>query len=210
MDAATITAIGSVVVSVLTLLFTQYNRMTQKHRDRMNDLKYENYKKETERFEFKRSENSAKVFGELWRVMRTLGAERVYIVQPHPLGNSAFLSIYFEVKDDFASGMKENVQNLPMSKIALFSKALAENLFLYYSDIDSQVEDKMAKSLFIANGCRKVAIKRLNSASDWVGNIFCEFIDETNVSEQEIQKVLHDAAVKIQFILPEFRENPLK
>lgn len=210
MDAATITAIGSFVLSVLVAIFTQYNKVTQKQRDRMNDLKYERYKKETERFEFKRSENTAKVFGELWRVLHTVGADRVYIVQPHPLGNSEFLSIYFEVKRNGISGMKENVNRFPMSEMAVFSKALAENLYLCYTDIDSQVKDKIAKSLFLSNGCHSVAIKRLNSARDWVGNIFCEFTDKMEIPEAEIQKTLHEAAVNIQFILPEFRENPLK
>lgn len=210
MDSATITAIGAVAVSLLTLIINQYNKMTQKQRDRMNDLKYETYKKETERIGFKRSENTAKVFGELWRVLYETKADRVYIVQPHPLGNSEFLSIYFEVKRKGVSGMKENVQHFPMSEMAVFSKALAENLFICFTDIDSQVKDKMAKSLFITNGCHSVAIKRLNSATDWVGNIFCEFTDNMVVSEEKMQKILHDAAVNIQHILPEFRENPLK
>lgn len=210
MDSATITAIGAVVVSVLTLIINQYNKMTQKQRDRMNDLKYENYKKETERLGFKRSENTAKVFGELWRVLYETKADRVYIVQPHPLGNSEFLSIYFEVKRKGMSGMKENVQHLPMSEIAVFSKSLAETLFLCFTDIDHQIKDKVAKSLFVTNGCHSVAIKRLNSARDWVGNIFCEFTDQMPKSEDDIHKILHDAAVNIQYILPEFRENPLK
>lgn len=210
MDSATITAIGAVIVSVVTLVLNQYNKMTQKQRDRMNDLKYESYKKEMERFEFKRSENTAKVFGELWRVLHTLGADRVYIVQPHPLGNSEFLSIYFEVKRNGISGMKENVQHFPMSEMAVFSKSLAEELYMCYTDIDSQVKDKIAKSLFLSNGCHSVAIKRLNSARDWVGNIFCEFTDKMQMPETEIQKTLHEAAVNIQFILPEYRENPLK
>lgn len=210
MDSATITAIGAVIVSVVTLVLNQYNKMTQKQRERMNDLKYESYKKEMERFEFRRSENTAKVFGELWRVLHTLGADRVYIVQPHPLGNSEFLSIYFEVKRNGISGMKENVQHFPMSEMAVFSKSLAENLYLCYTDIDSQVKDKIAKSLFLSNGCHSVAIKRLNSARDWVGNIFCEFTDKMQMPETEIQKTLHEAAVNIQFILPEYRENPLK
>ncbi|WP_418946806.1 hypothetical protein [Phocaeicola plebeius] len=210
MDAEMVTAITAAVVSVGTLIFTQYNKMTQKYRDKMNDMKLERYKQETERLSFKRSENTAKVFGELWKVLYETKADRVYIVQPHPLGNSAFLSIYFEVKRKGVSGMKDNVQRLPMSEMAVFSRGLAENLFLCYTDIDSQVKDKMAKSLFITNGCRAVAIKRLNSASDWVGNIFCEFTDEMEVSEEQAHKVLHDAAVNIQFILPEYRENPYK
>lgn len=207
MDVSTlIAALGPLLV----IIFNQYNKMTQKQRDRMNELKFERYKQETERLGFKRSENTAKVFGELWRVLYETKADRVYIVQPHPLGNSAFLSVYFEVKRKGVSGMKENIQSLPMSEMAVFSRSLAENLFLCFTDIDSQVEDKMAKSLFVTNGCTSVAIKRLNSATDWVGNIFCEFTDEMAVGEEQVRKILHEAAVNIQFILPEFRENPYK
>lgn len=207
MDVSTlIAALGPLLV----IIFNQYNKMTQKQRDRMNELKFERYKQETERLGFKRSENTAKVFGELWRVLYETKADRVYIVQPHPLGNSAFLSVYFEVKRKGVSGMKENIQSLPMSEMAVFSRSLAENLFLCFTDIDSQVKDKMAKSLFVTNGCTSVAIKRLNSATDWVGNIFCEFTDEMAVGEEQVRKILHEAAVNIQFILPEFRENPYK
>ena len=132
------------------------------------------------------------------------------MLKPHPLRIAAIHSIDADAKRYAVAGMKDNVQRLPMSEMAVFSRGLAENLFLCYTDIDSQVKDKMAKSLFITNGCRAVAIKRLNSASDWVGNIFCEFTDEMEVSEEQTHKVLHDAAVNIQFILPEYRENPYK
>lgn len=172
----------------------------------MTDLKVEYFKKEEERKSYHRSENSARVFGELWRVLYETKADRVYIVQPHPLGHVAFLSIQFEVKRKGIAGMRENVQSLPMSEVAVFAKSLAENLFMFYSDIDSQVKDKVAKSLLSTNGCRSVAIKRLNSSQDWVGNIFCEFTDDTGMDGDELHKVLHEAAVNIQYILPEFRE----
>lgn len=210
MDAATITAILSFLLSLITFIITQFIKVTQKHRDRMNDLKYENYKKETERMGFRRSENTAKVFGELWRVLFATKADRVYIVQPHPLGHSEFLSIYFEVKRKGVSGMKENVQSFPMSEMAVFSELLAKELFMCYTDIDTNVKDKQAKALLMTNGCTSVAIKKLSNAKDWVGNIFCEFTDKMEISEEEVHKILHDAAVNIQFILPEFRENPLK
>ena len=55
-----------------------------------------------------------------------------------------------------------------------------------------------------------MAIKRLNSSQDWVGNIFCEFTDETDLNEDELHKVLHEATVNIQYILPEFKENKIE
>lgn len=133
----------------------------------------------------------------------------MYIVQSHPLGHIAFLNALFEVKRKGIAGMRDNVQSLPMSEVAVFSKNLAENLFMFYSEIDTQVQDKGVKSLFATNGCNSVAIKRLNSSQDWIGSIFCEFTDETYLDEKELHKVLQEAAINIQYILPEFKEVKL-
>ena len=196
------------IIATIATIVTDYFAYNQYTRNKMTDLKVEVFKKDMERKAYRRSENTAKVFGELWNVLYRTKADRVYIVQPHPLGHSEFLSVQFEVKRKGVAGMKESIQELPMSEIAVFSKALAENLFLYFSDIDTQVNDKQARSLLSVNGCKSVAIKRLNSATDWVGNIFCDFNDHTEMPEEEIHKVLHEAAVNIQFILPEYKGNP--
>jgi hypothetical protein len=195
------------VVSACGTVIAAYFAYNQYTKNKITDLKVEYFKKEEERRSYKRSENSAKVFGELWRILYELKADRVYIVQPHPLGHVAFLSIQFEVKRKGVSSMLESIQSLPMSEVAAFSKDLAENLFMYYTDIDNEVEDKVAKSLMSVNGCNAVAIKRLNSSTDWVGNIFCEFTDEQHPNEEIVHQVLHEAAINIQYILPEYREQ---
>lgn len=199
--ANVISACGTVVAAYLA-----YNQYTK---NKITDLKVEYFKKEEERKSYKRSENTAKVFGELWRILYELKADRVYIVQPHPLGHVAFLSIQFEVKRKGVSGMLDSIQTLPMSEVANFSKVLAENLFLFYTDIDNEVKDKVAKSLLSVNGCKAVAIKRLNSSADWVGNIFCEFTDRQYPDEETFHHVLHEAAINIQYILPEVRERKI-
>lgn len=199
--ANVISACGTVVAAYLA-----YNQYTK---NKITDLKVEYFKKEEERKSYKRSENTAKVFGELWRILYELKADRVYIVQPHPLGHMAFLSIQFEVKRKGVSGMLDSIQTLPMSEVANFSKVLAENLFLFYTDIDNEVKDKVAKSLLSVNGCKAVAIKRLNSSADWVGNIFCEFTDRQYPDEETIHHVLHEATINIQYILPEVRERKI-
>lgn len=195
-----ISAAGTIVAA-----WFAYNQYT---RNKMTDLKVDVFKREEERRNYKRSENTAKVFGELWRVLYELKADRVYIVQPHPLGHVAFLSVQFEVKRKGIAGMRESLQSLPMSEVASFSKELAENLYTFYDDIDKEVKDKVAKSLLSVNGSAAVAIKRLNSTSDWVGNIFCEFTgDGEHAEKEEIRRVLHEAAVNIQYILPEYKER---
>lgn len=193
---------AAILASILS--YRQYSK------NKMTDLKIEMYKKEEERRSYKRSENSAKVFGELWKVLYELKADRVYIVQPHPLGHASYLSVQFEVKRKLVDGMKESIQSLPMSEVAVFSKQIAENLFMYITDIDKQVSDKVAKSLLSSNGCINVIVKRLNNSTDWVGSIFCEFGNAMPVSEEQARHVLHEAATNIQYILPEYRDNPLK
>ena len=194
------------IISAVGALAASYFAYNQYTKNKITDLKVDYFKREEEKRSFRRSENSAKVFGELWRVLYETKADRVYIVQPHPLGHIAFLSVQFEVKRKGIAGMKENIQSLPMSEVAVFAKKLAENLFMFFSDIDTQVQDKVAKSILATNGCNSVAIKRLNSSQDWVGSIFCEFTDETDLNEEGLHKILHEAAINIQYILPEFRE----
>lgn len=131
----------------------------------------------------------------------------MYIVQPHPLGHIAFLSIQFEVRANGVEGMRMYVQKLEMSEVPLFSKMMTEHIFMYFDDIDEQVEDRVAKSLLSSNGTVAVAVKRMNSSRDWVGSIFCEFLDKPSMSQDDIHKVLHEAALNIQFNLPEYQDN---
>lgn len=189
-------------IGTLAAAYFAYNQYTK---NKLTDLKVEYFKKEEERKSYRRSENSARVFGELWRVLYETKADRVYIVQPHPLGHIAFLSVQFEVKRKGIAGMRENIQSLPMSEVAVFAENLAKNLFMFYSDIDSQVKDKVAQSLLSTNGCNSVAIKRLNSSQDWVGNIFCEFTRPIHVSEDEAREIMHRCAMNIQYLLPEYK-----
>jgi hypothetical protein len=170
-------------------------------------LKIEQYRKEMKRKGFKRSEDTAKVLGALNKVLLGANADRVYIVQPHPLGHIAFLSIQFEVKANGVQGMRYEVQKLEMSDVAKFCERLVNNLWLYFDDIDNQVKDPYAKALLSSNGTKVAAIKRMSTARDWVGSIFCEFIDSPTISEGDLQKLMHEAAVQIQYNLPEFQEE---
>lgn len=194
--ANVISGIGAIVAA-----WFSYNQYT---RNKMTDIKVEQFKKEEERRGYKRSENSAKAFGEIWRVLFETKADRVYIVQPHPLGHASFLSIQFEVKRKGVEGMRGNIQNLPMSEVAAFSKQMVDEVFMYITNIDEQIDDRVTKSIMSSNGCESIIIKRMNNSNDWVGSIFCEYTTHMNISEEEARSILHEAAINIQYILPEF------
>ncbi|WP_373134228.1 hypothetical protein [Barnesiella intestinihominis] len=201
--AAIITAVGTIITTVLSM----YIRSTQKSRDKMTDLKIEAFKNEQDTKNKRRNDSSSIVFGELWNVLYLLKADRVYIVQPHPLGNECMLSIYYEVKRKGVEGIREKIHSLKMSEIAKFSADMSKNLFMYITNIDEQVDDKYAKALLSSCGCNAAIVKRLNDNKyDWVGSIFCEFTHTTGTPEEsEARAVLHDAAVNIQYILPEYK-----
>lgn len=194
---AIISAIGTIIAAWFA--YNQYSK------NKMTDLKIEKYKQAEERKGKRRADNCSLVYGELWNVLHELDADRVYIVQPHPLGNESMLSIYFEVKRKGVEGMKPRIQSMPIADVAKFSSDLVRNLFMYINNIDEQVSDRYAKAIFSSCGCESAIVKRLNdNTHDWVGSIFCEFTRPMTVTEEEAHNIMHDAAINIQYLLPEF------
>ena len=200
--SAIISAIGVIITGCLGL-WVKYNQSTK---DKLTDLKIEQFKKDQEVKSKRRADNSSIVYGELWNILHELDADRVYIVQPHPLGNESLLSIYYEVKRKGVEPMKPHVQNLHISDVAKFCSDLVKNLFMYITNIDEQVPDKYAKAILSSYGCEAAVVKRLNDKShDWVGSIFCEFTRPISVSEDEAREIMHRGAMNIQYLLPEFK-----
>lgn len=196
----------SEIISALGVIAAAWFSYNQYTRNKLTDLKIEQYKREQERSSLRRADHSGVVFGELWNILHTLGADRVYIVQPHPLGNESLLSVYFEVKRKGVEPMKPHIQQLPIADVARFNRQLVETPYMYIDDIDA-VDDKVAHSMLSSFGCGKAIVYKLNDRRhDWTGSIFCEFTREGNIpSAEEARSVLKDAAATIQYLLPEYK-----
>lgn len=191
-------AIGVIILGVLQYMQYAMNKMI--------DVKVEQYREETERKAKRRNENSMIVYDMLHDLLRDLKADRVYIAQPHPLGNESMISVFYEVKRRGVEPMKPHIQHLKICEVAKFSRMLADNLYLYIEDI-SKIEDRYANALLAMHGTQSVIIKRLSdNTHDWNGSIFCEYTDEVGVTQEEAQELLHKAATEIQYILPEYKE----
>lgn len=193
------------IISALAVIITAWFSYNQYAKNKLTDLKVEQMQRDNEVKRKRRSDNSALVHGELWEILHELKADRVYIVQPHPLGNESMVSIYFESKRKGVESMKPRIQNLKMCDVAKFCADLTKSLFMFITDIDNQVTDRYAKSLLSSCGTEQVIIKRLSDNShDWVGSIFCEFTHGQKIDEAEARAILHEAAMNIQYILPAF------
>lgn len=201
------TQVFTALIAIISPIVTAYFVYNQKAKDAKVQRDMERWKKEEEQKSYMQNKYSGQVFGQIHELLRSAKADRVYIVQPHPLGHVAFLSCYFEADNNGITEMQSSIQSIPMSKVPLFSRDLAENAWLYYNDIDDQVNDDVAKSMFLANGTHTVCIKRMENTKDWVGSIFIEYIEEPELSESDIRKLAHDAALVIRYILPEFKEH---
>lgn len=193
-----ISALGTILAA-----FFAYNQYTK---NKLTDLKIEKWKADEEAKNAKRSDNIAKIYGVLWQLLHELQADRVYIVQPHPLTNNLFLSVGLEVKRNGVSAMKPNIQRLPMADVAAFAAELATRDFLFYRDIESEVKDKRAKAIMTTNGCCSVVVKRLaDDEHDWIGSVFCGFTHEQELHPSSLRQQLQEAADHIQYILPEYK-----
>lgn len=198
--AQIIQAIGTIILGYFT--YHQYTK------NKMTDYKLEKWKAEDIEMNKRRSDNAMLVYGELWDLLYEIKADRVYIVQPHPLGHEEMLTIYFEVKRRWATAMKPSIQRMKISEVAKFSSDLVKNLFMYITDVESQVKDRYAQSIFSSCGTKAAIVKRLsNQKHDWVGSLICEFTEDITITEEEAKHKLHTIATNIQYILPEIRER---
>lgn len=194
-----ITALGGIIIA-----WFGYNQYTK---NKKTDYEIEKLRTEDKVTNRRRSDNAMIIFGALWELLYAIKADRVYIVQPHPLGNEEMLSIYFEVKRRWAEPMKPHIQRMRIAEVAKFASELVHNLFMYIKNVNEDVKDRYAQSIFASCGTTSVIVKRLSdNKHDWVGSIVCEYTDPMDVSEEESKELLHKAATNIQYILPEIRD----
>jgi hypothetical protein len=198
----------SVVVSAISTIVVAWFGYNQYTKNAETDRKIEKLKTEDKKRNKRRADNSIKVMEALWNVLYSTKASRVYIVQPHPLGNEELLTIYFEVKRSGIEAMKPYIQKMKIGEVALFAAMLEKNLFKVIHDVENDIEDRYAQSLFGAGGTKTAIIKRLSdNRYDWVGSIIVEFCHDVAINEEEVQHILHTAATNIQYILPEIEEE---
>lgn len=195
---AIITAVGTIVMG-----WFGYNQYTK---NKMTDQKIEAWKAEQERKSEKRSEDLAKIYGELWNVLRMTNADRVYILQPHPLVENEYISVGIEVRDNGISSMKPVINRISMEDMPRFCSDLAQNDFLFYRDVHKDVKDERMKSLFIANGTDTIAIKRISiSGNGWIGSLIVDHCKPSSLLPEVYQFVTEPAVEAIRYILPEYK-----
>lgn len=193
----------SPIITAIGVILIAWWKHDQPHQEARIKLELQKKEAELQEQSKRRNQYVSQIYGLLWQLLHDLKADRVYIVQPHPLTHREYLSISLEVDRTGASGMKSRIQNLPMEDVAKFSSELSSRDFLYYKDVANNVRDKRARALLLNAGSMSAIIRKLATEDDgWVGNIFCEFNHITETSPDYARGRLEAVAEQIQYILP--------
>lgn len=194
------------IISALGTLLAAWFAYNQYTKNKLTDLKIEQWKKTEEENNVKKSYYIAQIYGVLWETLHELKSDRVYIIQPHPLVNNMYLSVGLEVGRNGITKMNNVVKSLVMSDIASFSGALSTREFMVYSSVSKDMRDKRARSVFLCNGANSLVIKKMsNDEHDWVGSLCADYMDDEKINPDFAKGVLDKAASEIQFILPEYK-----
>lgn len=214
MDVTVIICAIIACVQAIVLAWFGYN---QKNHEKNLDVKL---KREAEDMERKRKEeflkidrdnsrrrrHSAIVYGELGELRSDFDADRVYIAQPHPMGDIEKVSIYYEVKRKGIESMRNHIQQLPLGDIPLFAKELADKDWIHIHNID-EVRDDVAHTMMHVAGTKQLFITRLLDVNDdWCGSLFVEYTRKHKVDEHKVKRAMDELVKSIHLILPEYKE----
>lgn len=191
---------GFLAVTVVTVLGIYQVRF-----QKMTDIKIEEYKKELARKSNRRNDNTAKVWGEIHHLLGQLRADRVYIIQPYPLGRNDYITVEFEVTVHGVAFIKESIKDMHISEVPKFCSVISSTDFLHIKNL-SDMEGMRARALFATNGTQQMYIYRLkDSTYDWIGSLVCDYTTDDVPSEDEARRAMEVAALNIQYILPEIQ-----
>lgn len=192
-------------VAAFAALWFTYNQYTK---NKLTDYKIENWKKEEQQKNIKKAGDIALIYGELWELLHFLKADRVYIIQPHPLYKSLFISVTLEVKRSDVSSVRPSLTDVTIASVARFASQLAGKDYIWIDDVESEQIDKKMKAMMLRNGCKTLAIRKLSDEKDnWIGNLVVSYtrgFNEVDVTKELVDKMSKSCAQMIQYMLPEY------
>lgn len=203
-----------IIIAFFTLvnsLFAAYLAYNQKTKDKLTDYKIEKLKEDDKRQQVANAGNIATIFGELWELLYFLKADRVYIIQPHPLYKQMYISATLEVKNYGVSSAKNTLNNVKIESLPKFVSQLAKEDLIFIEDTEVAHVETKVKSIMVGNGCKSIFIKRLvDENNNWVGNIVLGYLrsfKDYGVDRKMVERMTRTSAMSIQYILPELKSE---
>lgn len=203
---------SQIIIALFTLingLWTAYLAYNQKTKDKLTDYRLEKLKEEDKKQQTVNAGNIATIFGELWELLYFLKADRVYIIQPHPLYRQMYISATLEVKNYGVSSAKNTLNNVKIESLPKFVSQLAKEDLIFIEDTETAKVENKVRSIMVGNGCKSIFIKKLVDENDnWVGSIVLGYLRSFNdygVDKKMVERMTRTSAMSIQYILPELK-----
>lgn len=205
---------SEIIIALFTLingLFTAYLAYNQKAKDKLTDYKIEKLKEDDKKQQVANAGNIATIFGELWELLYFLKADRVYIIQPHPLYKQMYISATLEVKNYGVSSAKNALNNVKIESLPKFVQQLTKEDLIFIEDTEVAHVETKVKSIMVGNGCKSIFIKRLvDENNNWVGSIVLGYLrsfKDYGVDRKMVERMTRTSAMSIQYILPELKSE---
>lgn len=202
--AAIITALG---IAPVLLVWT--NHLIKRSDKRAEEReKRQEYRSDVERARL--SSSLSELYGYLWKLMHVIDADRIFIMQPHPLHDKQFISISIEVvhPDRDVVRHKDNFQCRRMSDWpGLIAKIGNEDWMIYRSL--SEIKDPKIHTEAYRRGVRAMYFRRMSDAAgNWIGTLCVEYTHSNPDKIDFIKGEMAKNATLIADILPEYK--PIK
>lgn len=216
--AAVIVATGGIITAIIVPLVNgwikkqerQFElRMQEKANEnevRFNKIELEN-RIRLEKEKSKLRETFSRLYGYMWKLLLSVEADRVYIIQPHPLADKQFISVSLEVlnPDRDVRPQKDDFQFKKMSEWAGFISKLSDNDWVIYQE-GGEIRDLKSRLEFKRRGLSLMVLRRMvDEYGDWEATLCVEYTHNIPTNLDYIKGKMASKAELIADILPEYK-----
>ena len=216
--AAVIVATGGIITAIIVPLVNgwikkqerQFElRMQEKANEnevRFNKIELEN-RIRLEKEKSKLRETFSRLYGYMWKLLLSVEADRVYIIQPHPLADKQFISVSLEVlnPDRDVRPQKDDFQFKKMSEWAGFTSKLSDNDWVIYQE-GGEIRDLKSRLEFKRRGLSLMVLRRMTDEyGDWEATLCVEYTHNIPTNLDYIKGKMAIKAELIADILPEYK-----
>jgi len=212
--AGLVGAIGTIILGIAQIVGKRKEKELEfelKQREIENERRFDKIEKEDKQKHDKEkavlSEVYARLYGYMWKLLLSTDADRVFIIQPHPLTDKQFISVSLEIThpDRDVVAHKQNFQKKRMSEWAGLVSKLSTDDWMIYRNV-KDIKDVKIFSEAHRRGVKTLIFRKLiDEQGYWEGTLCVEYTHSQPESLDQIKGRMCEKANLIADILPEYK-----
>lgn len=205
--ATLVSSIGVIILGVVVPIINSKQKRKEKEWDLEIDRRFAKIQKDEDAEKAKLSETYSKLYAYMWKLLFAVEADRVFIIQPHPMIDKQYISVSLEIThpDRDVATHKENFQFKRMSEWAgLVAKIGSDDWMIYRSVAD--IKDNKVFSEAHRRGVQTLLFRKLVDENGyWEGNLCVEYTHARPDNLDYVREKMVNKARLIEDILPEYK-----